>query len=252
MIRLRSLAPHLLLAPLLTLVVACGGSDEATDTTPAPVATDVATGGAAIDTLPPLETTAAGVDPTLPPAPVATVPVTPEEVCALLTATEVQEFARANGFTADDYTWSAPALSPSGAGCEMSFPTTGVIDLFPSMYASDDELLMRVADFLEPQLTQIPPDPFSGLGNLFQLGKIGLNFRKLGRQVATEAVEILTGAATPILNRWFESEELKATLATDAVIGNAASLRARTVPPSHIRSRPGGHCARNSSGHRCA
>ena len=151
MIRLRSLAPHLLLAPLLTLVVACGGSDEATDTTPAPVATDVATGGAAIDTLPPLETTAAGVDPTLPPAPVATVPVTPEEVCALLTATEVQEFARANGFTADDYTWSAPALSPSGAGCEMSFPTTGVIDLFPSMYASDDELL---AVFPDAQVVQ--------------------------------------------------------------------------------------------------
>ena len=34
-----------------------------------------------------------------------------------------------------------------------------------------------------------------------------------------EAIEILTGAATPILNRWFESEQLKSTIATDAVIG---------------------------------
>ena len=38
-----------------------------------------------------------------------------------------------------------------------------------------------------------------------------------------EAVEILTGAARPILDRWFESEELKATLATDAIIGAMAS-----------------------------
>ena len=38
-----------------------------------------------------------------------------------------------------------------------------------------------------------------------------------------EAVEILTGAARPILDRWFESEQLKATLATDAVIGAFAS-----------------------------
>ena len=46
-----------------------------------------------------------------------------------------------------------------------------------------------------------------------------MKFRKLGRAVGSEAIEILTGAATPILNRWFESEGLKATIATDAVIG---------------------------------
>jgi phytoene dehydrogenase-like protein len=38
-----------------------------------------------------------------------------------------------------------------------------------------------------------------------------------------EAIEILTGAARPILDRWFESEELKATLATDAIIGAFAA-----------------------------
>ena len=36
-------------------------------------------------------------------------------------------------------------------------------------------------------------------------------------------MEILTGAARPILDRWFESEQLKGTLATDAVIGALAS-----------------------------
>src|SRR5438093_5314481 len=39
----------------------------------------------------------------------------------------------------------------------------------------------------------------------------------------SEAVEILTGPARTILDRWFESEELKATLATDAIIGAMAA-----------------------------
>jgi phytoene dehydrogenase-like protein len=39
----------------------------------------------------------------------------------------------------------------------------------------------------------------------------------------SEAIEVLTGAARPILDRWFESEPLKATLATDAIIGAMAA-----------------------------
>lgn len=93
-------------------------------------------------------------------------------------------------------------------------------------YPKYEAMLTRVADFLEPLLTQAPPDPFGGLGDMWRLGRLGMKFRGLGRRVATEAVEILTGAATPILDRWFESDELKATLATDAVIGAFA-------PPSH-------------------
>jgi len=41
-----------------------------------------------------------------------------------------------------------------------------------------------------------------------------------------EAVELLTGAARPLLERWFESEVLRATLATDAIIGAFASISA--------------------------
>jgi len=90
-------------------------------------------------------------------------------------------------------------------------------------YPKFEAMLTRVADFLEPLLDVTPPNPWGGIGDLFRLGKIGWNFRKLGRDLGGEALEILTGAATPILNRWFESEELKATIATDAVIGAFAS-----------------------------
>ena len=90
-------------------------------------------------------------------------------------------------------------------------------------YPKYEEMLTRVADFLEPMLVQTPPDPWGGIRDLYRLAKLGWKFRRLGRQVGAEAIEILTGAARPILDRWFESDELKATLATDAVIGAFAS-----------------------------
>jgi phytoene dehydrogenase-like protein len=86
-----------------------------------------------------------------------------------------------------------------------------------------EAMLEKVADFLEPTLVQTPPNPWSlRPANLVQLAKLGLAFLKLGTD-GQKAVEILTGAATPILDRWFESEQLKVTLATDAIIGAMAS-----------------------------
>jgi len=86
-----------------------------------------------------------------------------------------------------------------------------------------EAMLERVADFLEPTLIQTPPNPWSlAPGNLVQLLKLGLAFRRLGTD-GQKAVEILTGAANPILDRWFESEEVKATIATDAIIGAFAT-----------------------------
>src|SRR6476659_1058517 len=86
-----------------------------------------------------------------------------------------------------------------------------------------EAMLERVADFLEPTLTMTPPNPWSlRPSNLVQLAKLGLAFVKLGTD-GQQAIEILTGAATPILDRWFESEQLKVTLATDAIIGAMAS-----------------------------
>src|SRR6266704_3454288 len=86
-----------------------------------------------------------------------------------------------------------------------------------------EAMLARVADFIEPTLLQTPPDPWSlRPRNLLHLAGLGWRFLKLGRE-GPRALEILTGAARPILDRWFESEELKIALATDAIIGAMAS-----------------------------
>ncbi|HEX3469127.1 MAG TPA: NAD(P)/FAD-dependent oxidoreductase [Candidatus Elarobacter sp.] len=85
------------------------------------------------------------------------------------------------------------------------------------------EMLERVAAVIEPTLLQMPPDPVRpGLADLLALGKLGRSAQRLDGAMG-EAVEILTGAARPILDRWFASEQLKATLATDAIIGAFAA-----------------------------
>src|SRR5215210_9450212 len=84
-------------------------------------------------------------------------------------------------------------------------------------------MLERVAEVVEPTLTVTPPDlQKPRVRDLQTLLSLGRSFRRLG-DGAGEAVEILTGAARPILDRWFESEQLKGTLATDAIIGAMAS-----------------------------
>jgi phytoene dehydrogenase-like protein len=92
-------------------------------------------------------------------------------------------------------------------------------------YPRYEAMLERVAAVVEPTLTVAPPDlQRPRLGDLRTLLSLGRAFRRLGDGAgAGEAVEVLTGAARPILDRWFESDELKGTLATDAIIGAMAS-----------------------------
>jgi phytoene dehydrogenase-like protein len=90
-------------------------------------------------------------------------------------------------------------------------------------YPKYEAMLERVAAVVEPTFTMIPPNVLRPrLGDFWKLFQLGRAFRKLGTGLS-EAVDILTGPARPILDRWFESEQLKATLATDAIIGAMAA-----------------------------
>ena len=90
-------------------------------------------------------------------------------------------------------------------------------------YPEYEAMLERVAAFVEPTLDMTPPDLLRpGLRGLLGLLGLGRSFARLGAGV-TDAVELLTGPARAVLDRWFESTELKATLATDAIIGAMAS-----------------------------
>ena len=97
-------------------------------------------------------------------------------------------------------------------------------------YPQYTAFLERVAQVLEPVLAQCPPDllplprEWRKLGvtkRLRDTGKAWAAFQSLGQLGADlpEAIELLMGAARPLLERWFEAEVLRATLATDAIIG---------------------------------
>ncbi len=90
-------------------------------------------------------------------------------------------------------------------------------------YPKYEAMLERVADVIEPTLIQRPPNLVRpGLKDMWRMFQLGRTFQKMGAGMS-EAVEVLTGPARTILDRWFESEEVKATLATDAIIGAFAS-----------------------------
>lgn len=99
-----------------------------------------------------------------------------------------------------------------------------------SNFPKYEALLERVASALEPILSKTAPDPLPLPKELRKIG-VAKRLRDTGRvwdlyQRAAQlgpdlpaAIELLTGAARPILERWFRAEVLRATLATDAIIG---------------------------------
>ena len=90
-------------------------------------------------------------------------------------------------------------------------------------YPKYEAMLERVADVLEPTLMQRPPNLLrAGTRRPVAAVQAGRAFQAMGVGMS-EAVEVLTGPARTILDRWFESEQLKATLATDAIIGAMAA-----------------------------
>lgn len=104
-------------------------------------------------------------------------------------------------------------------------------------YPRYNALLERVAAAIEPAIAQVAPDPLPmpdawrkiGLTKKVRdAGKLWSAYQSLAQLGGDmpEAVELLSGAARPILERWFESEPLRATLATDAVIGAMTSISA--------------------------
>ncbi len=102
-------------------------------------------------------------------------------------------------------------------------------------YPRYNALLERVAEQLEPLLQQSAPDPlplpseWRSIGmakRLRDTGKMVELYRAMARLGADlpAAIELLSGAARPLLERWFRAEVLRATLATDAIIGAFASI----------------------------
>src|SRR5688572_9549372 len=91
-------------------------------------------------------------------------------------------------------------------------------------YPKYEAVLTEIAEVLEPMMTLVPPNPGKlPFHDLMTYGAFGLRNRSKIRSNWAEIQRLLTGSGTDLLNEWFESEQLKVTLATDAIIGANAS-----------------------------
>ncbi len=87
-------------------------------------------------------------------------------------------------------------------------------------YPEYEAFLARVAEWVEPWLLRTPPDLLRRRwGDLLSLGRLGLSALRLSPSDLVRALRMMTQSAADFLDDWFESGGLKASLATDGVIG---------------------------------
>ena len=93
-------------------------------------------------------------------------------------------------------------------------------------YPRFNAAIARAADFVRPTLAMIPPSlPSPGAGDLWGLLGLGRRFRKLPLADQTLLLKTMTMSCTTLLDEWFESPELKASLAATGTIGTYGSPR---------------------------
>ena len=89
----------------------------------------------------------------------------------------------------------------------------------PEYYA----MLGRVADVLRALLLETPPNVGGGIAEWLRAWKVGGRLKRLTLPEQRDVLDLFTKSAGDLLDRWFESEPIKAAFGFDAVVGNFAS-----------------------------
>ncbi len=113
-------------------------------------------------------------------------------------------------------------------------------------YPKYEDHLERLAQVAESLLLTTPPDfPPHGVGDFIEYLKLAGRLRGLTKPEIVGLVKIFTQSAADFLDTWFESEQVKVTLATDGVIG--ANGGPRSPGTAYILLH---HCMGGVNGHR--
>jgi phytoene dehydrogenase-like protein len=86
--------------------------------------------------------------------------------------------------------------------------------------------MVEMARFVKPILSLVPPDPlgFDPMG-FAQLLELLQGFRGLPRAAQRNLVLLMTTSAIDLLDRWFETDVLKATMSASGIIGTFLGVR---------------------------
>src|ERR1700722_8115554 len=113
-------------------------------------------------------------------------------------------------------------------------------------YPKYEDHLERLAQVVESLLLTTPPNfPPAGVGDYIKYLKLAGKMRGLSTAEIVGLVKIFTQSAAEFLDEWFESEQIKVTLATDGVIG--ANGGPRSPGTAYILLH---HCMGGVNGHR--
>lgn len=112
-------------------------------------------------------------------------------------------------------------------------------------YPKYEAYLEKLAIVVESLLLTTPPEFPPGPSDLFDYLKLLGKMRGLGKSEIVGLVKIFTQSAAELLDEWFESEQLKVTLATDGVIG--ANGGPKSPGTAYILMH---HCMGGVNGHR--
>jgi phytoene dehydrogenase-like protein len=114
------------------------------------------------------------------------------------------------------------------------------------VYPRYEEHLEKLSQVVESLLLTTPPQfPPRRIGDFVDYLKVAGRMRKLSRREMVGLVKVFTQSAADFLDEWFESPEVKVTLATDGVIG--ANGGPRSPGTAYVLLH---HCMGGVAGHR--
>ena len=114
------------------------------------------------------------------------------------------------------------------------------------VYPAYEDLLERISQVVEGLLLTTPPNfPPRGVFDFVDYLKLAGRMRGLSPKDVVALVKVFTQSAAEFLDEWFESEQVKVTLATDGVIG--ANGGPRSPGTAYILLH---HCMGGVAGHR--
>jgi phytoene dehydrogenase-like protein len=85
------------------------------------------------------------------------------------------------------------------------------------------EMLDEVADALRMLAEEVPPNLGDGLPGALRALRQGRQMARLNMNARRNLLDLFTESARTFLDKWFESDQVKAALGFDAIVGNFAS-----------------------------
>ncbi len=93
-------------------------------------------------------------------------------------------------------------------------------------YDEYGKAMVEMGRFVKPLLAMTPPDPTSfQLAGMKDLLALGRRFARLSNDDKYNQVQLLTRSAVDLLDQWFETDVLKATMSASGIIGTFLGVR---------------------------